>query len=285
MLSSEDKQWQAIAEEIRQTSQRFGKKTALGRRRTEFGEVAETVEVPIEALIEKEPITVILSQKGWIRGLKGHVDLKGEFKFKDDDELAFALHAQTTDKIVILDSSGKFFNVSANEIPTGRGFGQPLRLMVDIANQDTVTAMFVFEPKASYLLASHEGRGFIVDENHLIAQTRNGRKIMNVADGEKTTFCTKVCGDMVAIVGENRKLLIFKTEEIPTMARGRGVVLQKYKDGGLSDIQFFNEADGFSFNRSGGVGVETNLLTWLGHRGQIGKLVPFGFPKNNKFFY
>ena len=284
LLSSEDKQWQAIAEEIRQTSQRFGKKTALGRRRTEFGEVAETVEVPIEALIEKEPITVILSQKGWIRGLKGHVDLKGEFKFKDDDELAFALHAQTTDKIVILDSSGKFFNVSANEIPTGRGFGQPLRLMVDIANQDMVTAMFVFEPKASYLLASHEGRGFIVDENHLIAQTRNGRKIMNVADGEKTTFCTKVCGDMVAIVGENRKLLIFKTEEIPTMARGRGVVLQKYKDGGLSDIQFFNEADGFSFNRSGGVGVETNLLTWLGHRGQIGKLVPFGFPKNNKFF-
>ncbi|MCI5544898.1 MAG: DNA topoisomerase IV subunit A [Azospirillum sp.] len=285
LLSSEDKQWQAIAEEIRQTSQRFGKKTALGRRRTEFGEVAETVEVPIEALIEKEPITVILSQKGWIRGLKGHVDLKGEFKFKDDDELAFALHAQTTDKIVILDSSGKFFNVSANEIPTGRGFGQPLRLMVDIANQDMVTAMFVFEPKASYLLASHEGRGFIVDENHLIAQTRNGRKIMNVADGEKTTFCTKVCGDMVAIVGENRKLLIFKTEEIPTMARGRGVVLQKYKDGGLSDIQFFNEADGFSFNRSGGVGVENNLLTWLGHRGQIGKLVPFGFPKNNKFFY
>lgn len=284
LLSSEDKQWQAIAEEIKQTSQRFGKKTALGRRRTEFGEVAETVEVPIEALIEKEPITVILSQKGWIRGLKGHVDLKGEFKFKDDDELAFALHAQTTDKIVILDSSGKFFNVSANEIPTGRGFGQPLRLMVDIANQDTVTAMFVFEPKASYLLASHEGRGFIVYENHLIAQTRNGRKIMNVADGEKTTFCTKVCGDMVAIVGENRKLLIFKTEEIPTMARGRGVVLQKYKDGGLSDIQFFNEADGFSFNRSGGVGVETNLLTWLGHRGQIGKLVPFGFPKNNKFF-
>lgn len=284
LLSSEDKQWQAIAEEIKQTSQRFGKKTALGRRRTEFGEVAETVEVPIEALIEKEPITVILSQKGWIRGLKGHVDLKGEFKFKDDDELAFALHAQTTDKIVILDSSGKFFNVSANEIPTGRGFGQPLRLMVDIANQDTVTAMFVFEPKASYLLASHEGRGFIVDENHLIAQTRNGRKIMNVADGEKTTFCTKVCGDMIAIVGENRKLLIFKTEEIPTMARGRGVVLQKYKDGGLSDIQFFNEADGFSFNRSGGVGVETNLLTWLGHRGQIGKLVPFGFPKNNKFF-
>lgn len=284
LLEDEGKQWQALAEEIKQTKERFGKKTALGRRRTEFAEISEVVEMPLEAMIEKEPITLILSQKGWIRGLKGHVDLKTDFKFKDDDGLDIALHAQTTDKIIILDSSGKFFNISANDVPTGRGFGQPLRLMVDMANNDTVTAMFVFEQKTSYLLASKEGRGFIVDENHLIAQTRNGRKIMNVSDGEKTTFCVKVSGDMVAVVGDNRKLLVFKTEEIPTMARGRGVVLQKYKDGGLSDIQFFNENEGFSFNRSGGVGVETNLMTWLGHRGQVGKLVPFGFPKNNKFF-
>lgn len=284
LLANEDRQWQALAEEIRQTKEKFGKKTALGRRRTEFAEVSEVVEVPIEALIEKEPVTVILSQKGWIRGLKGHCDLKGEFKFKEDDALAFALHAQTTDKIIVLDSSGKFFNIQANEIPTGRGFGQPLRLMIDIANNDTVVSMFVYEPKVSYLLATREGRGFIVDDNHIIAQTRNGRKIMNVANGEKTAFCVKVAGDMIATVGENRKLLVFKSEEIPTMARGRGVVLQKYKDGGLSDIQFFNEAEGFSFSRSGGVGVETDLRAWLGHRGQIGKLVPFGFPKNNKFF-
>lgn len=284
LLANEDRQWQALTEEIRQTKEKFGKKTALGRRRTEFAEVSEVVEVPIEALIEKEPVTVILSQKGWIRGLKGHCDLKGEFKFKEDDALAFALHAQTTDKIIVLDSSGKFFNIQANEIPTGRGFGQPLRLMIDIANNDTVVSMFVYEPKVSYLLATREGRGFIVDDNHIIAQTRNGRKIMNVADGEKTAFCVKVAGDMIATVGENRKLLVFKSEEIPTMARGRGVVLQKYKDGGLSDIQFFNEAEGFSFSRSGGVGVETDLRAWLGHRGQIGKLVPFGFPKNNKFF-
>ena len=284
LLGSESKQWQAIAEEIKQTKERFGKKTALGRRRTEFSEVADVVEVPIEALIEKEPVTVILSQKGWIRGLKGHVDLSTDFKFKDDDELAFAIHAQTTDKLVVLDSSGKFFNISANDVPTGRGFGQPLRLMIDIANNDSITAMFVFEPKASYLLATNSGRGFIVDENHILAQTRSGRKIMNVAAGEKSIFCVKVSGNMVATVGENRKLLIFKTEEIPTMARGHGVLLQKYKDGGLSDIQFFNEADGFSFSRSGGVGVETELMTWLGHRGQVGKLVPFGFPKNNKFF-
>ena len=284
LLSDESKQWEALAAEIKQTKERFGKKTALGRRRTEFAEVSEVVEVPIEALIEKEPVTVILSQKGWIRGLKGHCDLKSEFKFKEEDELAFAIHAQTTDKIIILDSSGKFFNIQANEIPTGRGFGQPLRLMVDIANNDNVVAMFVYEPKASYLLATGEGRGFIVDDSHIIAQTRNGRKIMNVAEGEKTTFCVKAAGDMIAVVGENRKLLVFKSEEVPTMARGRGVVLQKYKDGGLSDIQFFNEAEGFSFSRSGGTGIETDLRTWLGHRGQIGKAVPFGFPKNNKFF-
>lgn len=284
LLSDESKQWEALAAEIKQTKERFGKKTALGRRRTEFAEVSEVVEVPIEALIEKEPVTVILSQKGWIRGLKGHCDLKSEFKFKEEDELAFAIHAQTTDKIIILDSSGKFFNIQANEIPTGRGFGQPLRLMVDIANNDNVVAMFVYEPKTSYLLATGEGRGFIVDDSHIIAQTRNGRKIMNVAEGEKTTFCVKAAGDMIAVVGENRKLLVFKSEEVPTMARGRGVVLQKYKDGGLSDIQFFNEAEGFSFSRSGGTGIETDLRTWLGHRGQIGKSVPFGFPKNNKFF-
>lgn len=284
LLGDEGKRWLAIAAEIRQMKEKFGKKTALGRRRTEFSEVAEEIEVPLEALIEKEPITVILSQKGWIRSLKGHVSLTDEFKFKDDDALQIALHAQTTDKLVIMDSSGKFFNVAANEIPSGRGFGQPLRLMIDVANNDEVVSMFVFEPKASYLIASKRGYGFIIDENHIIAQTRNGRKIMNVSEGDAAMFCLKVTGNMVAIVGDNRKLLVFKSEEIPTLARGRGVGLQKYKDGGLSDIQFFNEADGFSFNRSGGVSTEKELLTWLGHRAQVGKLVPFGFPKNNKFF-
>ena len=143
--------------------------------------------------------------------------------------------------------------------------------------------MFVFEPGAKYLIASDTGRGFIVDENHLLAQTRNGRKIMNVAEGEKTVFCKKITGDMVAVIGDNRKLLIFKAEEIPTMARGRGVTLQKYKDGGLSDIQIFNETEGFTYNRAGGTKTETDLLNWLGHRAQVGKLAPFGFPKNNRF--
>ncbi len=284
LLDNEGKRWQAIASEVKQIKEKFGKKTALGRRRTEFSEVAETIDVPLEALIEKEPITVILSQKGWIRCLKGHVNLNDEFKFKDDDALQIVLHAQTTDKLVVMDSSGKFFNIPANEIPSGRGFGQPLRLMIDIANNDYVISVFVFEPKAAYLIASSKGYGFIVDENHIIAQTRNGRKIMNVSEGDKPVCCLKVNGNMVAIVGDNRKLLVFKTEEIPTLARGRGVCLQKYKEGSLSDIQFFNETDGFSFSRSGGISTEKELITWLGHRAQVGKQVPFGFPKNNKFF-
>ncbi len=283
LLSSEAKMWEAVAAEIKATKEKFGKKTALGRRRTEFAEVPDDIEVPVEVFVEKEPITVILSQKGWIRCLKGHTDLNEEFKFKDDDSLLKAIHAQTTDKIVLFDTSGKFFNISGSEIPSGRGFGQPLRLMVDLGNNDNICDMFVFEPKTQYLIASNTGKGFLVDENHIIAQTRNGRKIMNLGDGEKTVFCKKITGDMVAAIGDNRKLLVFKVEEIPTMARGRGVTLQKYKDGGLSDIQIFNEKEGFVYNRAGGTKTETELLSWLGHRGQVGKLAPFGFPKNNKF--
>ncbi len=283
LQNDEDKRWKAIAEEIKRTKEKYSKRTALGRRRTEFAEAPTDIEVPVEAMIEKEPITVILSQKGWIRALKGYADLKEDFKFKDDDALAFAIHAQTTDKIVILDNKGKFFSIAANDIPNGRGFGQPVRLMIDLANNDDVAAMFVYEPDARYLLASDKAYGFIVDENHILAQTRQGRKIMNVTDGEVVKFCLKMTGDYVAIVGENRRLLVFKAEEIPTMARGHGVLLQKYKDGSITDIQIFNGEIGFSYNRTGGICTEKELITWLGHRAQIGKLVPFGFPKNNKF--
>ena len=284
LMADENLRWQKVGEEIKVIKDKFGKKTALGRRRTEFAEVdVENIDISIEALVEKEPITIILSQKGWIRCMKGYMPLNEEFKFKDDDALHLVIHAQTTDKIILFDSVGKFFNINACDIPSGRGFGQPLRLMVDLGNNDTITDMFVYEPKTSYVIASNKGYGFIVDENHLIAQTRQGRKIMNVAEGETTMFCRKVTGNMIALVGENRKILVFKMEEIPTIARGRGVCLQKYKDGGLSDIQIFNEEDGFSYNRSGGVSVEKDLLTWLGHRAQVGKLAPFGFSKNNKF--
>ena len=284
LLNDENKRWEAIANEIKKTKDKYSKKTSLGRRRTEFAEAPQDVDVPLEAFIEKEPITVILSQKGWIRCIKGHANLDDEFKFKDDDALLYVIHAQTTDKIVILDNKGKFFNIAAKDIPSGRGFGQPVRLMIDLANNDDIVSMFVFENGARYLIASDKGYGFIVDENHILAQTRNGRKIMNVADGENMKFCIKMTGDYVAIVGENRKLLVFKAEEIPTMARGHGVLLQKYKDGSISDIQIFNGEEGFYYSRSGGTANEKELITWLGHRAQVGKLVPFGFPKTNKFF-
>ena len=283
LATDENKRWAAISEEIKKTKEKYGKKTALGRRRTEFAEAPADIDMPIEAMIEKEPITVILSQKGWIRCMKGYVDLNEPFKFKDDDALLFAIHAQTTDKIVMLDNKGKFFNIAANDIPSGRGFGQPVRLMIDLANNDEVVAMFVYQPEQSYLIASDTGYGFIVDQNHILAQTRNGRKIMNVADNENVKFCLPMTGDYVATVGENRKLLVFKAEEIPTMARGHGVLLQRYKDGNIADIQIFKGEEGFSYNRAGGVSVEKELLTWLGHRAQVGKLVPFGFPKTNKF--
>ena len=284
LTTDENKRWNAIAEEIKRIKDKYSKKTALGRRRTEFAEMPDNIEFTPEVWIEKEPLTVILSRKGWIRSLKGHVDLNDNFKFKDEDTLLFALHAQTTDKIVILDNKGKFFSISANDIPSGRGFGQPIRLMIDLANSDEVTAMFVYEAGANYLIASDKAYGFIVDENHILAQTRSGRKIMNVAEDENVKFCLKVTGDYVAIVGENRKLLVFKTEEIPFMARGHGVLLHKYKDGNISDIQIFKGEEGFSYNRAGGISTEKELITWLGHRAQVGKLVPFGFPKNNKFF-
>ncbi len=284
LLSDEQKRFQKLADELKEVKEKFGKKTTLGRRRTDFATAPQDVELTIDAFVEKEPITIILSKKGWIRALKGFVNLSDEFKFKEEDTLLYAIHAQTTDKIVLLDTSGKFFTINASEIPFGRGFGQPLRLMIDLSNTDNICSMFVYEPKASYIIASNTGRGFAVDEHHILAQTRLGRKIMNTAEGERAAFCVKIEGDMTAVVGENRKLLIFKTEEIPFMARGRGVTLQKYKSGEMTDIQTFDSNVGFSYNRSGGLTVEKDLLSWLGHRAGAGKLVPFGFPKTNTFY-
>lgn len=285
LLNDENLRMKRLGEEFLEVKEKFGKKTLLGRRRSQFADMPEDIDMPIEAMVEKEPITVILSQKGWIRSMKGYIPLTDEFKFKEDDSLLTVIHAYTTDKIILFDSAGKFFNINASEIPSGRGFGQPVRLMVDLGVQDNVVAMFVFEKGAKYIVSSDYGHGFVIDESHIIAQTRNGRKILNLAEGEVAQFCRKIEGDMVAVVGENRKLLIFKLEEIPSMARGRGVALQKYQAGcKLCDIQTFKEEDGFSYNRTGGIAVEKELITWLGHRAQVGRLVPFGFPKSNRFF-
>ena len=285
LLNDENLRLTKLAEEISLMKEKFGKKTVLGRRKSQFMDQPDEVEITTEVFVEKEPITIILSNKGWIRAMKGYVPLTEDFKFKEDDSLQCAIHAYTTDKIVLFDTTGKFFNINAHEIPSGRGFGQPLRLMTELGVNDNVCAMFVFEKGAKYIVATDYGYGFIIDEGHIITQTRNGRKILNLAQGETAAFCKKVTGDMVAVIGENRKLLIFKLEEIPTMARGHGVRLQKYQGNcKMTDIQTFKAEDGFCYNRSGGITNEKELLTWLGHRAQVGRLVPFGFPKTNTFF-
>lgn len=285
LLGDETLRMQKLSEEISLMKEKFGKKTPLGRRKSQFMDQPEEVEITTEVYVEKEPITIILSEKGWIRAMKGYIPLNEDFKFKEDDKLQCAIHAFTTDKIILLDTTGKFFNINAHEIPSGRGFGQPVRLMAELGVNDNISTMFVFEKGAKYLISSDLGYGFIIDEGHIVTQTRNGRKILNLAEGETATFCKKITGDMVAVVGENRKLLVFPVEEIPTMARGHGVRLQKYQDNGkLADIQIFNKDDGFCYNRSGGMANEKELLAWLGHRAQVGRLVPFGFPKTNKFF-
>ncbi|MFI3241998.1 MAG: DNA topoisomerase IV subunit A [Alphaproteobacteria bacterium] len=283
LLSDEGKRWNAIAGEIKLVKDQFGKKTAIGKRRTELQELTEEVEISIEAFVEKEPITVILSKKGWIRALKGYVNLQEEFKFKDGDELLYAMHAQTTDKLVVFDTSGKFFNIQASEIPSGRGFGQPINLMIDLGVKDDVVSMFLYE-KSQYLIVSKKGYGFVIDESNIFAQTRQGKKVMNVAEDDVAHYCIKATGNMVATVGENRKMLVFNIEEIPTLSRGRGVVLQKFKDGILSDVQVFDEAEGFSFMKTTGLKVEKDLMTWLSHRANVGKPAPFGFSRKNKFF-
>ncbi|MBR2274062.1 MAG: DNA topoisomerase IV subunit A [Alphaproteobacteria bacterium] len=284
LLGDENLRMEKLATEINEIKEKFGKKTALGKRKSQFADMPEEVEITTEVFVEKEPITIILSQKGWIRSMKGYIPLDEEFKFKEDDSLQCAIHAYTTDKIILFDTTGKFFNINAHEIPSGRGFGQPVRLMAELGVNDNICAMFVFEKGAKYIVATDYGYGFIIDEGHIVTQTRNGRKILNLAAGETAAFCKKITGDMVAVIGENRKLLVFKLEEIPTMARGHGVRLQKYQGNmKMTDIQIFKAEEGFSYNRSGGTTTEKELLTWLGHRAQVGRLVPFGFPKNNKF--
>ena len=285
LLSNEGLRMQKLSDELSEMKEKFGKKTPLGKRKSQFMDMPEDVEITTDVYVEKEPITIILSNKGWIRSMKGYISLNEDFKFKEDDGLQCAIHAYTTDKIVLFDTTGKFFNINAHEIPSGRGFGQPLRLMAELGVNDNICTMFAFEKDAKYIVGTDSGYGFIIDEGHLITQTRNGRKVLNLAQGEIAAFCKKITGDMVAVIGENRKLLIFPLEEIPTMARGHGVRLQKYQDNlKMTDIQTFNKDEGFCYNRSGGMANEKELLTWLGHRAQVGRLVPFGFPKTNKFF-
>ena len=284
LLKSDDLQWKRIASEIRDTRDKFGKKTEMGKRRSEFTEAVE-IDIDLdEAMIEKEPVTIVLSDKGWVRALKGHQDDLSKVSFKAGDKLKFAVKAMTTDKLVLFATNGKFFTLGVDKLPGGRGHGEPVRIMIDLEASSDIVTGFIYKEGRKRLVASHEGNGFIVAEDEVIATTRKGKQVLNVKDPDEAITCPVIDGDMVAVIGENRKLLVFPLKELNEMTRGKGVRLQKYKDGGLSDVKTFYKKEGLSWIDSAGrnCGVE-KLLDWQGSRASAGRLPPKGFPKSNKF--
>ena len=284
LLADTLQQWNKIAEEIRETKKQFGQNYISGTRRTDFAEAQDFEEVPIEAMIEREPITVVCSSMGWIRAMNGHIDLTRELKFKDGDGPGIIFHAQTTDKLLALASNGRFYTILASSLPGGRGMGEPLRLMVDIPDKALIVNLITFRPGQKLLVASSTGDGFIVTHDDVVAQTKSGKQILNTKREAVAKVCHNICGDHVAVVGENRKVLIFPISEIPEMVRGKGVRLQKYKEGGLSDITTFDLSDGLSWlDPAGRTRTETNLEEWIGKRATAGRMAPRGFPRNKKF--
>ena len=243
-MASDSLQWARVAEQLKDTRKQFGKDYAGGARRSQFAEAAEAEDVPIEAMIEREPITIVCSKMGWIRAMTGHIDLNRELKYKDGDGPAFIFHAETTDRLLVLGSNGRFYTVSCANLPGGRGMGEPLRLMVDLPNEAAIVTMFTHTAGTKLLVASSAGDGSIVPQDDVIAQTRTGKQVLNVKGDNVASVCRVVKGDHIAVVGENRKVLIFSIEELPEMGRGKGVRLQKYKDGGLSDATTFILEDG-----------------------------------------
>jgi topoisomerase-4 subunit A len=247
LLASESLRWEKIRDEIGMMRENFGKKTAIGKRRTEIGDAPEEIEVPLEALIEREPITVICSKMGWVRALKGHVADISDLKFKDGDEHRFALKAFTTDKLLILSTAGRCYTMSCDKLPGGRGHGEPIRLSIDLPQEHDIVSMVVHKEGRNLLVASSGGRGFLVAEKEVVAQTKNGKQVLNLGTGEVAKIFLPVEQDHVAVLGDNRKLLIYPVLEIPEMTRGRGVILQKYRQGGLSDLILFNLEEGLSW--------------------------------------
>jgi topoisomerase-4 subunit A len=283
LLKNKEKREGLIAGQIKEIRKRFGKKTDIGARRTEIGDAPVEVVVPLDILIEREPITVICSQKGWIRAAKGHLRETNDLNFKEGDRGRFAFHAQTTDKILMFATNGRFYTLSGDKLPGGRGHGEPIRLMVDLPNDQDIVALFVHRPGEKVFVASSDGRGFIVAEDGVIAQTKNGKQVLNVGRGAEAQACAPVRGDSIAAVGENRKVLIFPLSELPEMGRGRGVKLQSYKDGGLADVTTFVLKEGLAWKTGAGVRTEADIKAYIGKRSQAGRIAMRGFPRNNRF--
>lgn len=284
LLGSESLQWKAIKAQVAELRKMFSKETPLGARRTTIADAPRLIEVPNEAMIEKEPITVICSKMGWIRAMKGHGVKAEDVRYKDGDEQSFILTAQTTDKIIIFATNGRFYTVGGDKLPAGRGFGEPIRLMIDLPNDADIVTIFTWSDGAKYIVASHAGYGFIVPAADIIAQTKSGKQVLNVGSDTRALLCHQIGDghDEVAVIGQNRKLLVFPLAEMPEMGRGKGVILQKYKDGGVADLKTFRMEDGLTFRYGGGERTE-DMALWAGKRASVGRMPPNGFPRNNRF--
>ncbi|WP_434613547.1 DNA topoisomerase IV subunit A [Azospirillum sp. B2RO_4] len=284
LLGDEALRWKRIAEGVAEIKKKFGA-GALGKRRTDVADAPTVIEVPLDALVEREPVTVICSAKGWIRTVRGHLtDAETEdVKYKDGDSRGFIERCETTDKLLVFASNGKFFTIGVDKLPRGRGFGEPVRLMIDLGNDVDIVDLFRHQPGRTLLVVSEDGRGFRVDEAEVLAQTRAGKQVLNLEDGKSARICHPVTGDTVAIIGNNRKLLVFPLEQVPVMTRGKGVQLQKYKDASVADVKTFTLAEGLSWKNGERNFVVTDLTGWMGDRAGQGKMPPNGFPKNNRF--
>jgi topoisomerase-4 subunit A len=292
LLESQSKQWKRIKSDIKAIEKRFGSNTPIGARRTTLADAPQVVIVPIEAIIEREDVTVICSQKGWIRAVKGHQISPDDLKYKDGDEGQYVLPAQTTDKLLIYATNGRFYTIGVDKLSRGRGHGEPLRLMIDLDNTEEVIEMMVvktgdLEKSAQYLLTSTEGRGFLVNLKDVLSQTRGGRQVMVLGNGAQAKHFIHIPSldpkTLLAVIGENRKLVIYPASEVPVLTKGRGVILQKYRQGTMSDVKLIQEQEGLTWLRSNKVQKEMDLRPWRARRGAVGRLAPIGFPRNNKF--
>ena len=282
LLNSDSLRWQRVAEEVTAVRDQFGS-GALGNRRTTLAGVPDAVDITAEIAADREPLTVILSQKGWIRAVRGHAVESGELKFKDGDSLRLLVACQSTDRLCLFATNGRAYTLRAGELPRGRGDGQPVRLLAELPNTDEVVTLFVWREAARLLVASVSGRGFLVESADLLAERKGGKQVLNVKPGEEALLCVPADGDHVAVVGVGRKLLVFPLDQVPVLGRGSGVILQRYKDGGLADAKVFTLAAGLTWRLGEKTRTETALRDWLGERGQTGRMVPTGFPKSCRF--
>jgi topoisomerase-4 subunit A len=284
LLTDQDRRWQVIKTEMEGIRDQFGKSSEFGDRRTEITGEVEEVDIPLAAMIEKEPVTILCSQRGWIRILKGHVDAESS-SYKDGDAERFILHAYTTDQLILFADNGRSFTLQVNDLPGGRGYGEPVNLMVNIDNQTDLVDIMIHEKDARYVLASSDGRGFIITADDILAQTVNGKRVLKLPKNEKAAACVRIRedDDHIAVIGDGRRLLVFPIDTLSEMSKGRGLKLQDYKDGGLADITTFNLADGLKWSMGDRVRHEEDMTPWLGNRADRGSMPPHGFPRDNQF--